>query len=160
MNDIRFLENKFAEEIQKHIKKALPNLNDSFLQFRQSTELEDSKLSFDLVFNLGFTVSIRIRKYDYIKYNDLTIRSKSKSNGYTELDKIKDGLAQIYFYAYMNLQETELIKIRIVNVDAIRKLIKDGIFEERKNNDSTEFIAMKFSDINVKGGAIYQYDNL
>ena len=160
MNDIRFLENKFAEEIQKHIKKALPNLNDSFMQFRQSTELEDSKLSFDLVFNLGFTVSIRIRKYDYIKYNDLTIRSKSKSNGYTEIDKIKAGLARIYFYAYMNLQETELIKIRIVNVDAIRKLIKHGIFEERRNNDSTEFIAMKFSDINENGGAIYQYDNL
>lgn len=160
MNDIRFLENKFAEEIQKHIKKALPNLNDNIMQFRQSTELEDSNLSFDLVFNLGFTVSIRIRKYDYIKYNDLTIRSKSKSNGYTEIDKIKNGLSQIYFYAYMNLQETELIKIRIVNVDAIRKLIKDGIFIERKNNDSTEFIAMKFSDINEYSGAIYQYDTL
>lgn len=158
MNEVRFLENKFAEEIQKHIIKALPNLNNSFMQFRESTDFEDCKLSFDLVFNLGFTVSIRIRKYDYIKYNDLTIRSKSRSNGYTEIDKIKDGLAQIYFYAYMNLQETELIKIRIVNVGAIRKLIKDGIFVERKNNDNTEFVAIKFSAINENSGAIYQYD--
>jgi hypothetical protein len=158
MNEVRFLENKFAEEIQKHIIKALPNLNNSFMQFRESTDFEDCKLSFDLVFNLGFTVSIRIRKYDYIKYNDLTIRSKSRSNGYTEIDKIKDGLAQIYFYAYMNLQETELIKIRIVNVGAIRKLIKDGIFVERKNNDNTEFVAIKFSAINENNGAIYQYD--
>jgi len=158
MNEVRFLENKFAEEIQKHIIKALPNLNNSFMQFRESTDFEDCKLSFDLVFSLGFTISIRIRKYDYIKYNDLTIRSKSRSNGYTEIDKIKDGLAQIYFYAYMNLQETELIKIRIVNVDAIRKLIKDGIFVERKNNDNTEFVAIKFSAINENSGAIYQYD--
>ena len=56
MNEVRFLENKFAEEIQKHIIKALPNLSNSFMQFRESTDFEDCKLSFDLVFSLGFEI--------------------------------------------------------------------------------------------------------
>jgi hypothetical protein len=158
MVNVRFLENKFASEIQKHIKKSLPNLYNSFMEFRPATEYEDGNLSFDLVFNLNFTVSVRIRKFNYIKYLDLTIRSKTKNNGYTEIDKIKDGLSQIYFYAYMDLQETELIKIRIINVDAIRKLIKDNKFEKRKNNDTTEFLTFKFKDIHTENGAIYQYD--
>lgn len=158
MDEIRFLENKFAKEIQKHIINALPNLTDTFMSFRQSTEDEDSNFSFDLVFNLGFTISVRIRKYEYIKFNDLTIRSKSKNNGYTEVDKIRNGLAQIYFYAYMNMQETDLIKIRIVNVDSIRKMINNGLYAKCKNNDSTEFYAFKFADIQKNDGAIYQYD--
>lgn len=158
MDNVRFLENKFALEIQKHIKKALPNLYDSFMEFRPATEFEDGNLSFDLVFNLNFTVSVRIRKYEYIKYTDLTIRSKTKNNGYTEIDKIKDGLAQVYFYAYMNLDHSELIKIRIVNVDSIRKLIENKKFELRTNKDTTEFLTFKFSDIHQNKGAIYKYD--
>ena len=62
MNDYRNLENKFKNEIELHIKNAMPNLFDSFVHFRQSDEEEDGKLSFDLVFNMNFTISIRIRK--------------------------------------------------------------------------------------------------
>jgi hypothetical protein len=160
MVDVRFLENKFSNEIQYHIKKALPNLYDNFMYFRPATKYEDGNLSFDLAFDLNFTVSVRIRKFNYIKYFDLTIRSKSKNNGYTEVDKIKDGLAQIYFYAYMDSNETELIKVRIVNVDSIRKLIKDQKYEKRINNDNTEFLAFKFKDIHLENGAIYKFDKL
>jgi hypothetical protein len=158
MNDYRSLENKFKSEIEFHIKQAMPNLFDSFVQFRQSDEEEDGKLSFDLVFNMNFTISIRIRKNNYLKYNDMTIRYKSLKGQRTEFDKIKDGLAQIYFYAYMSGDENSLCKVRICNVESIRKLIENEKYKVYKNSDGTMLATFKFQDIYTSGGAIYKFN--
>jgi hypothetical protein len=160
MDDVRFLENKFYEEIKIHIKRALPNVCNSFTPFRLSTNHEDTNMSFDMVFNLNFTISVRIRKEKYIRYNDLTIRSKSKGNNKTEIDKIKEGMSQVYFYAYMNENETKLKKIRIVNTDAIRVLTNKKKYNHKVNNDGTEFFTYKFNDVKEENGDIYKYDEL
>lgn len=159
MGNHRFLENKFKDEIERHLKNALPNLYGTHIIFRQADDYEDGNLCFDLVFNFNFTVSIRVRKNKYIRFNDLTIRSRSKLGNKTELDKIKEGMSQVYFYAYMNKEENRLEKVRIADVDAIRKLIKEGSFiGPIPNNDGTEFISFKFKDIKNKGGAIYKFN--
>jgi len=160
MTDCRYLESKFIGDIKTHINKALPNLLGSFVNFKPSTDLEDTTLSFDMVYNLSFTVSVRIRKHEYIKFKDLTIRSRSKYGQRCEIDKIKEGMSQVYFYAYMNKEETELIKIRIANVDAKRRLIDSGYYQKKKNTDGTEFYTFSFYDIYNEGGAIYRYDKL
>lgn len=158
MNDYRNLENKFKSEIEFHIKNAMPNLFDSFVQFRQSDDEEDGKLSFDLVFNMNFTISIRIRKHKYLKFNDMTIRYKSLKGYRTEIDKIKDGLAQIYFYAYMSEDENSLCKVRICNVESIRKLIEQENYKVCENKDGTMLAAFKFQDIANNQGAVYQFN--
>jgi hypothetical protein len=158
MNDYRNLENKFKSEIELHIKNAMPNLFDSFVQFRQSDDEEDGKLSFDLVFNMNFTISIRIRKHKYLKFNDMTIRYKSLKGYRTEIDKIKDGLAQIYFYAYMSEDENSLCKVRICNVESIRKLIEQENYKVHENKDGTMLAAFKFQDIANNQGAVYQFN--
>jgi hypothetical protein len=156
MNDIRFLENKFFKEIKKHILLALPKIQ--YINFRLSTDEEDTKLSFDMVCNIDILISIRIRKNKFKVYNDLTIRSKSKNNGKTEIDKIMDNKSQIYFYAYMNEEENLLEKIRIVDVETIKKLTIKQKYQKRKNNDGTEFNTYLFSEIKKENGDIYQYD--
>lgn len=158
MNDYRNLENKFKSEIEFHIKNAMPNLFDSFVHFRQSDDEEDGKLSFDLVFNMNFTISIRIRKHKYLKFNDMTIRYKSLKGYRTEIDKIKDGLAQIYFYAYMSEDENSLCKVRICNVESIRKLIEQENYKVCENKDGTMLAAFKFQDIANNQGAVYQFN--
>tara|TARA_R110001606_G_C15295699_1_gene642035 strand:+ start:753 stop:1232 length:480 start_codon:yes stop_codon:yes gene_type:complete len=156
MNDIRFLENKFFKEIKKHILLALPKIQ--YINFRLSTDEEDTKLSFDMVCNIDILISIRIRKNKFKVYNDLTIRSRSKNNGKTEIDKIMDNKSQIYFYAYMNEEENLLEKIRIVDVKTIKKLTIKEKYQKRKNNDGTEFNTYLFSEIKKENGDIYQYD--
>jgi hypothetical protein len=156
MNDIRFLENKFFKEIKKHILLALPKIQ--YINFRLSTDEEDTKLSFDMVCNIDILISIRIRKNKFKVYNDLTIRSRSKNNGKTEIDKIMDNKSQIYFYAYMNEKENLLEKIRIVDVETIKKLTIKEKYQKRKNNDGTEFNTYLFSEIKKENGDIYQYD--
>ena len=158
MNDYRNLESKFKNEIEGHIKKALPNLFNEFSKFRQSSEDEDGKLSFDLVFDMNFVISIRIRKNAYIKYNDMTIRYRSKNGYKTEFDKIKEGLAQVYFYAYMSEDEKNLCKIRICNVEALRNLIDLKQYKIYENLDGTKLATFKFSDIKDQKGNIYQFN--
>lgn len=159
MSRFRDLEIRFKDEIEYHILKALPNLYDSFVELNISDETQDGKFSFDLIFNFNFTVSVRIRKYKYIKYPDLTIRSRSQNGYTTEIDKIKMGLAQIYFYAYMSRDEKQLIKVRMADVDAIRRLIQKNKFNgPMPNFDGTEFISFNFIDIYKENGAIYKYN--
>lgn len=158
MDDIRFLENKFYNQIKHHILLALPKIK--FVSFRLSTEEEDTKLSFDMVCDANLLISIRIRKNKYIHYNDLTIRSKTKNNGKTEIDKIINNKNQIYFYAYMNKEETSLEKIRIVDVSAIVNLTNKKKYTKRKNNDGSEFNTYKFSDIKKEDGGIYKYNKI
>jgi hypothetical protein len=156
MNDVRHLENRFLNVIEWHIKKAFPNIKGNLAP---STDKEDTELSFDAKID-DKQISIRIRKHKYLKYPDLTIRSRSKNGGKTEIDKIKEGLAQIYFYSYMDEQEKELVKVRIVDVNSIRELTKLNIFEHRKNKDITEFYTYKFKDIKQYNGDIYKYDKI
>lgn len=158
MNNYRFLEMKYKDEIEKHIKKALPFLYGSFIQLRDATDYEDGNLSFDLVFNFNFTISIRIRQNKYIKFNDMTIRYKSKKGNKTEFDKINEGMAQIYLYAYENENRTSLSKVRMADVESLRKLIKENKYKTYSNNDGTMLAAFKFKDIKLAGGAIYKYN--
>jgi hypothetical protein len=157
MDNVRFLEQKFLGEIVDHLKKASCDIPSLFFDVKESTKKEDTELSFDLVFNLNFTVSVRIRKACYIKFNDLTIRSRTKAGGNTEIHKM-EGKAQIYFYAYMNKAEDKLIKIRVVDVKAIRVLKEKGMYEIKKNADGTEFNTFRFKDIADHKGGIYKYN--
>lgn len=158
MDNFRNLEYRFQDEINQHIGLALPALHQKYGKAKPSSEYEDSILSYDMVYKMDFTISIRIRKHRYLQYHDLTIRSKSANGGKTEIDKIMEGKAQMYFYAYMNEQETELVKIRMVDVQSIRFLYFMDCYTHRHNYDGTEFITFSFADIKENMGAIYQYD--
>jgi succinate dehydrogenase flavin-adding protein (antitoxin of CptAB toxin-antitoxin module) len=158
MNNVRALETKYHAEIGTHLRKALRGFHERYAIIKPSTEFQDGNYSFDLIYQLNFVVSVRIRQHKYMKYKDMTIRYKSKGGGFTEFDKIKQGYAKVYFYAYESEDRNSLVKVRIVDVDAIRKLIAQERYSIYKNDDGTELATFRFSDIATFGGAIYQYD--
>lgn len=158
MNDVRSLERKYAKQIKWHIQKSLPALHEKFCKLKMSSDYADSNLCYDLTYGLHFQISVRIRKYSYLKFGDMTIRYKSKANMSTEFNKIADGYAQIYFYAYESQKQDDLVKVRIVDVNSIRKMIEEKNYTVRTNYDGTELAAFSFSKIKELGGAIYQYD--
>ena len=100
-----------------------------------------------MVFNLKLNICVRIRKNKYKKFNDLTIRSKSLKNNQTELHKIMDDKERIYFYAYMNKEESDLEEINICDIDILRSLHKENKYTKQNNLDGTKFYAYKFQDI-------------
>lgn len=160
MTDFRSLELKYRSEIEWHIINALPNLYASFIEFRTSDDYEDKTLSYDLIFNLNFTISVRIRNHKYIKYEDMTVRVLTKNGNKSEFDKIKNGMAQVYFYAYEDEFSECLEKVRIVNVESIRKLIDIKNYKIKTNTDGSEFATFNFCDISATGGAIYKYNKV
>ena len=151
---------KFKDEIKYHIFKFMPKLDSRYLVFKTSNEYEDSSLSYDAIFNSNFTLSIRIRRNYALRYKDITIRSKSKNGYKTEIDKIMEGMAQLYFYAYMDIKESRLVKVRVIDVDVIRKMTLNNQYSKRSNkdNDPTEFYTYLFCDIAKNNGGIYKYD--
>jgi hypothetical protein len=158
MNNVRALETKYHTEIGFHLRKALRGFHERYAIIKPSTEYQDGNYAFDLVYQLNLIISVRIRQHKYIKYRDMTIRYKSKNGGITEFEKIKNGYAKIYLYAYESEDRDSFVKVRIVDVDAIRKLIAQERYSIYKNDDGTELAAFRFSDIATFGGAIYQYD--
>lgn len=158
MNNYRDLEHKFKFEITNHINNAMPNIRFKKGIVSVSSDYEDGNLSFDMVLNSKIGISVRIRNFKYMKYNDLTIRYRSKAGGYCEFEKIKNGLSDIYFYAYMNENKDNLIKIRICEVNAIRKLIDKKKYNIYNNYDGTKLATFKFLDIFKENGAIYKYN--
>jgi len=83
-------------------------------------------------------IGIRIRKIEYKKYNDWTIRS-------TEYPKLLNEDISLYLYCY---EEDDILKqIVCINVPAIKKYSIDTLRKERQlkyNEDGTSFIAIPF----------------
>ena len=146
---MREQETKYKQEILKYISESFKVINfNKFNSIKKSTDYEDTHLSFDMSFTSNFNVSVRIRQNKFKKYQDLTIRSKSENNGKTEIHKIKEGKAQVYFYAYENKERTKLEQINICDVDIIRELYKIKKYKEQSNKyDNTKFMAFYFKDI-------------
>ena len=86
-------------------------------------KIQDLEFPNDMKLNVDIEVSVRIRDNKYKRYQDLTVRSRSKNGGKTEIDKILEGKAQIYFYAYMNKEENDLEEINICDIEYFKKLL-------------------------------------
>ena len=145
---MREQELKFKDVILTNLTYYLKKIDiKKYSILKTSSIYEDTQLSYDMKLNIDMMVSVRIRDNKYKRFQDLTIRSKSKNGGKTEIDKILEGKAQIYFYAYMNKEESDLEEINICDIDILRSLHKENKYTKQNNYDGTKFYAYKFQDI-------------
>lgn len=145
---MREQELKFKDVILTNLTYYLKKIDiKKYSILKTSSIYEDTQLSYDMKLNIDMMVSVRIRDNKYKRFQDLTIRSKSKNGGKTEIDKILEGKAQIYFYAYMNKEESDLEEINICDIDILRSLHKENKYTKQNNLDGTKFYAYKFQDI-------------
>jgi hypothetical protein len=155
MNEpFRIEEVKFMPEISEIIKCNFRLFPQDITFVELSTSDEDTKESFDLVYKSKVDVSIRIRKNKFSKYADLTIRSKAKYGGKTELDKLIEGKGSIYLYAWKTINEEMFQSWVLVDINKIRDLLTEYIglpdipnYDKNGNKDGTAFKAFKISTI-------------
>ena len=92
-----------------------------------------------------------IEKLYNVSYKDLALylrKLRDKIEKQRGDNKIKEGKAQVYFYAYENKERTKLEQINICDVDIIRELYKTKKYIEQSNKyDNTKFLAFYFKDI-------------
>lgn len=106
-----------------------------------STTDQDTKLSFDMRVGMWLPVSVRLRKYKYFERygGDFSIRSKTKCSGtivngelvMCEIDKLKAGLGNCYFYGWLTPRGDEIAEYMIVDMNRFRSHLDEG--EDRPN---------------------------
>jgi len=157
--DFRLEEIKFMPEINKIVKDNFWLFPAEITNINLSTEEEDTKESFDLVYNSKVEISVRIRGYKYWKeYCDFTIRNKSKYNNKTELHKLIEGKGSLYLYAWKTMDEQKLYAWVLIDINKIRSLLSEN-GKQRYNYDNTAFKAYSLSWAN-ENNAILNFENI
>lgn len=173
MNAIRSKELQYSSTVYKLIGKYNEKLNEyegfvfnDFVdildeEFGLSTEEEDTKFSYDFVYQIKDivkrTTGFRCRSFQYMKYNDISIRSKTSSGYRCELDKIMSGLGQYNVFAYENETKNEIVKAYLIDMDAIRTLTRQKKYKTIKMFDGS-FNVYSIEDISHLGYLIDTYN--
>lgn len=121
------------------------------ISIRPGTPLEDLKAATDMVVEVtAGTIAVRIRRANY-GYRDLTIRAWRSSGAKTELQKIQEGHADYYLYAWEN-ERGDFTDWMIVDLDCLRG---SGLLEStkiKKNRDGTTgFICINWLELYENG---------
>lgn len=152
--EIRQQECKFKSKIFAILRSNQIMISYINWQIDLSSDFEDTALSYDMKFMGEVKLSVRIRKNEYLKYRDVTIRCKSKKGYECEIDKLKKGLGQIYFYAWLNEDSSDFADWVVFDINKIRHKLNEGIY--RENFDGTAFNFYSLSWLKANNAIIKQ----
>lgn len=145
MSDIRALEKQFKDFIEQAVSPhlfALSNLSSGAVL---STQEEDTSEGFDMRVGQYTTVSVRLRSNEFLRYRDFSLRSKTRFSGIRrsdgeivkcELDRIREGCGNCYFYGWMDREKKNIVDYIIVDIDPFRPFL-DSHQSEKPNGDGT-----------------------
>jgi|AntDeeMinimDraft_5_1070356.scaffolds.fasta_scaffold07997_3 hypothetical protein len=133
MNDIEEQidkQDKFYPQIAKILNK---NIH-LFSSFTRATPKQDMEEGFDSIFTLpDIKIPIRMRgKYYFDTFRDITIRSKLDTGSRTEIDKIRDGCGDYYFYAWKTEKGNSFVAYVIFDIN---KFVKSGRIDKPSSED-------------------------
>ena len=149
----------FQEKYIPRIREILKKHSIHFIDVNIAPKKEDMEEATDMIItaNRGH-VAVRIRRGRYT-FRDITIRSKNGTYK-TEIDKIMNGYADFYLYAWENKDRTDISEYALIDINKARiEVITHGyIFkDEIPNNDGkTAFIAFDIEEFR-KCGALLEH---
>jgi hypothetical protein len=129
----------WADVFRPQIEDLIRPIVGEIVELRDATEEQDRTEGFDYVIatTIG-NVACRLRRWD-CEYRDVTIRSYRPSGVRTEIDKLRDGHAQLYFYGWTNQTETGFVDWLVFDVP---RFLAAGLLEAARdipNPDRTRF---------------------
>lgn len=144
------VQRKTSDKYLDSFKEILKRNSMHFLSLEVSDEQKDTQEATDMIIKIeGGDVALRVR--DASKpYRDLTIRSKSKYGGRTEIDKIRDGFGDWYLYGWGNGGYVK--EYILVDLDKVREF---GLLEGRREipnyDGATRFINIEIGELQMCG---------
>jgi len=116
------------------------------VKFRYATMPEDMRQATDMVITVkDAAIAIRLRR-ESCRYRDFTIRATSRGGYDSELEKLRKGWGDWYFYGWVS--NDELPQYILVNIHTLRE---SGLLNnERKvtqNGDGTGFVAISIGEL-------------
>jgi len=98
------------------------------IKIEPSNLYQDLKESTDLVIDVkGGKIATRIRRYSEKHYRDFTIRTGVYSKVDTEIDKLRKGWCDWYFYAWLDRQNNKISSYILVDLKEVRYI---GFFDK------------------------------
>lgn len=134
--------NRYNEGIKEILKENLMHV----ISINIAPDAKDMKCATDLIISVnGGDVATRIRRAKY-SFRDFTVRSISKHNLKTELNKLREGFANWYLYLWTT--DTSIDEWVLIDLNLVRKsgLLNDGR-KSTINKDKTGFIAIKLWEL-------------
>ena len=112
------------------------------VRIEEATEEQDTRQATDFVIRItGGTVAARVRRGKNTPWRDLTIRSRSRHGGKTEIHKLSEGWGDYYIYCWE--RDGQIVEYMLLDIN---KMNADGWFGdfglwdgERDNHDGTFF---------------------
>lgn len=144
------LQRKISDAYLPAFKEILKMNSMNFLTLKVSSYAKDTQEATDMVVEIeGGDVALRVRDAN-IAFRDLTIRSRSKNGGKTELAKLKEGFGDWYLYGWGSQRRID--EYILVDLERVRKF---GILDvERKhipNGDGTTFVSIPIGELEMCG---------
>ncbi len=131
------------------IGKSLSKLTQ--IRVMPASEMQDMKMACDVTFtirSLSQTLGCRMRRSNVIP-TDLTLRAWRSSGVTTELEKIKSGCGDFYFYGWALHDQRQQIRTWMI-ID-LAKLRHSGLLDDLEaipNKDhTTSFVALRFHEL-------------
>lgn len=153
----------FAPFIEKTLAYNAGFIQDSGIKLfsmQKASAKDDMEKGFDFVFTMGdITVPVRVRTPS-CKFRDFTIRSKSRHGFKTEIDKLREGFGDVYFYGWTKWEQGQEVIIEwcLINLNRFRESGLANIEKpQTSNGDGTCFINYKLKELEENHCIIASY---
>lgn len=145
------VQRKLSDKYLDSFKDILKRNSMNFLSMEISSEEKDTQEATDMVVKIdGGDVALRVREPSCI-YRDLTIRTRSKNGGKTEIHKLHEGFGDWYLYGWGDGRETVKEYI-LVDLNRVRKFELFRVpRRENYNHDGTKFISIPIGELQMCG---------
>ena len=120
--------------------------------FKQASFIEDTQQNTDIIMieSNRIRYACRIRRFSYYKNynfrNEFTIRSKTKYNKKTEIDKVLEGWGDFFIYGFENECCNGLQKITVSDLAVFRKVYNEKMGSYHNNHDGTGFLSFRWDE--------------
>lgn len=148
---------EYPEDTIIELKEIIHKHSKIFMDINKSTPVKDIHYATDYTIktsNRDIAVRVRDPEKKGRRFRDLTIRTKTKWNRKTEIDKIKEGYGDIYLYCWKDKN----YKIKDYMIIDIHKLRSSKLLEKKRkpipnvdsagNKDGTEFVPISIGELN------------
>lgn len=147
-----------ADEFMPQIEQILRKHAIQFISVRGATDKEDTKQATDMVVETSHrSWAVRVR-FHPCNYRDLTIRSRARRGGKTELHKIREGHGAFYLYCWEGVEANgkgsfNIDEYIIVDLDKLRSsgLLSSSAEETINTDGKTAFVSLHIDALRSAG---------
>lgn len=136
-NDIQF-ESGYKEQVQ-HILMKYVFQQDQYKDMHEATDF--------IVVPGKIAIAVRVRRFEYYPNyrNEFTIRWARPSGVDTEIDKIRKGFADLFFYGFLNKEKSKIIQYVLIDLNIFRKCEGEPLRVIENENGSSDFAVYDFA---------------